>query len=567
MYVATVPNRSSPPAVLLRESVREGKRVKTRTLANLSHWPAQKIEALRSVLRGDTLVRAEDVFSIIHSQPHGHVEAVLHAARTVGMDSLLSSRPCRERQLVLAMIVGRILDPASKLASTRLWETSTLAEELSVEATPVDELYEALDWLLARKERIEAKLARRHLREGALALYDVSSSFYTGRTCSLARMGYDRDGRRGFPLIVYGLLTDDEGCPVGVDIYPGNTGDPTTVPDQVNKLQERFALARVVLVGDRGMLTQTQIDALKSHPGLGWISCLRGPAIRELVEGGALQMSLFDEKSLAEISSPEYPGERLVACFNPLLARERRRKREELLLATEGELERIRREVSRRTKTPLGKDEIGIKVGRVIGRFKMGKHFDWSIEENSFRWSRRKESIRLEEVLDGIYVVRTSEPQERLSAEDAVRNYKRLAEVERAFRCLKGIDLKVRPIYHRVPDRVRAHIFLCTLAYYLEWHMRKAWAPILFEDERRRHNRHQRDPVAPAPPSTSVRRKKALRKTPDGLPVHSFHTLLRHLATRCRNICTMRSDRTETTLRQLTQASPLQARALELLKA
>ncbi|MCI0407378.1 MAG: IS1634 family transposase [Acidobacteria bacterium] len=567
MYIATVPNRGSPPAVLLRESIREGRRVKTRTLANLSHWPAQKIEALRSLLRGDTLVRAEDVFSILHTQPHGHVEAVLHAARTLGMDSLLSSRPCRERQLVLAMIVGRILDPASKLASTRLWETSTLAEELSVEATQVDELYEALDWLLARKERIEAKLAQRHLREGALALYDVSSSVYTGRTCSLARMGYDRDGRRGFPLIVYGLLTDDEGCPVGVDIYPGNTGDPTTVPDQVNKLQERFKLARVVLVGDRGMLTQTQIDALKSHPGLGWISCLRGPAIRELVEGGALQMSLFDEKSLAEISSPEYPGERLVACFNPLLARERRRKREELLLATEGELERIRREVSRRTKTPLGKDEIGIKVGRVIGRFKMGKHFDWSIEENSFRWSRRKESIRLEEVLDGIYVVRTSEPQERLSAEDAVRNYKRLAEVERAFRCLKGIDLKVRPIYHRVPDRVRAHIFLCTLAYYLEWHMRKAWAPILFEDEHRRHNRHQRDPVAPAQPSTAVRRKKALRKTPDGLPVHSFHTLLRHLATRCRNTCTMKSDKAETTLHQVTQASPLQARALELLKA
>jgi len=567
MYIATVPNRGSPPAVLLRESVREGRRVKTRTLANLSHWPAQKIEALRRVLRGDTLVRAEDVFSIIHSQPHGHVEAVLHAARTVGMDSLLSSRPCRERQLVLAMIVGRILDPASKLASTRLWETSTLAEEMSVEATQVDELYEALDWLLARKERIEAKLAQRHLREGALALYDVSSSFYTGRTCSLARMGYERDGRRGFPLIVYGLLTDDEGCPVGVDIYPGNTGDPTTVPDQVNKLQERFSLARVVLVGDRGMLTQTQIDALRSHPGLGWISCLRGPAIRELVEGGALQMSLFDEKSLAEISSPEYPGERLVACFNPLLARERRRKREELLLGTEGELERIRREVSRRTKTPLGKDEIGIKVGRVIGRFRMGKHFDWSIEENSFRWSRRKESIRLEEVLDGIYVVRTSEPQERLSAEDAVRNYKRLAEVERAFRCLKGIDLKVRPIYHRAPDRVRAHIFLCTLAYYVEWHMRKAWAPILFEDEHRKHNRHQRDPVAPAQPSTSVRRKKALRKTPDGLPVHSFHTLLRHLATRCRNTCTMESDKAETTLRQVTQASPLQARALELLKA
>lgn len=567
MYIATVPNRGSPPAILLRESIREGKRVKTRTLTNLSHWPTEKIEALRSVLRGDALLRAEDVFSIVHSQPHGHVEAVLLAARRAGIDSLLSSRPCRERDLVLAMIVGRILDPASKLASRRLWDTSTLAEELSVEGAPVDELYEALDWLLSRKERIEAKLARRHLTEGALALYDVSSSFYTGRTCSLARMGYERDGRRGLPVIVYGLLTDHEGCPVGVDIYPGNTGDPTTVPDQVSKLQERFGLSRVVLVGDRGMLTQTQINALKSHPGLGWISSLRGPAIRELVERGALQMSLFDEKNLAELSSPEYPGERLVACFNPLLARERHRKREELLLATESDLERIRQEVSRRTKTPLGKDEIGVKVGRVIGRFKMGKHFDWSIEENSFRWSRREESIRVEEALDGIYVVRTSEPPERLSAEDAVRNYKRLAEVERAFRCLKGIDLKVRPIYHRVPDRVRAHIFLCTLAYYLEWHMRKAWASILFEDEERGASRQQRDPVAPARPSASVRRKKALRKTPDGLPVHSFQTLLRNLATRCRNTCAMKSERAVNSFRQITNASPLQARALELLKA
>jgi hypothetical protein len=565
MYIATVPNRGSPPAILLRESVREGTRVKTRTLANLSHWPAQKIEALRSLLRGQTLVRAEDVFSITRSQPHGHVEAVLRAARKLALDSLLSSRPCREGDLVLAMIAGRILDPASKLASTRLWETSTLAEELSVEGAEVDELYEALDWLLSRKERIEAKLAQRHLKEGGLALYDVSSSFYTGRTCPLARMGFDRDGRRGFPLIVYGLLTNAEGCPVAVDTYAGNTGDPTTVPDQVEKLQGRFGLSRVILVGDRGMLTQTQIDALKTHPGLGWISSLRGPAIRQIVESGALQMSLFDEKNLAEISSPDYPGERLVACFNPLLAKERHRKREELLRATESELERIQKEVLRRTKTPLSKSEIGVKVGRVIGHFKMGKHFDWSIEDGSFRWSRRQKSIRLEEALDGIYVIRTSESQERLSAEDAVRNYKRLTEVEHAFRCLKGIDLKVRPIHHRLEDRVRAHIFLCMLAYYLEWHMRKVWAPILFEDEERRDNRLQRDPVAPARPSASVRRKKTLRETPDGLPVHSLQTLLRHLATRCRNTCAMKSDQGETTLSQITEASPLQARALKLL--
>ncbi|HUK74338.1 MAG TPA: IS1634 family transposase [Nitrososphaerales archaeon] len=563
MYVATVPNRGSPPAILLREGIREGKKVRTRTLANLSHWPPQRVEALRQLLRGETLLRAEDLFSITSSLAHGHVEAVKAAARRLSLDSLISSRPCRERDLVLGMIAGRVLNPSSKLAATRRWGTSTLAEEFSVEGATVDDLYEALDWLLTRKERIEAKLAGRHLREGGLALYDVSSSFYTGRTCSLARMGYERDGRRGLPIIVYGLLTDGEGCPVGVDIYPGNTGDPKTVPDQVEKLQGRFGLSRVVLVGDRGMLTQAQIDALRDHPGLSWISSLRGPAIRELVERGALQMSLFDEKDLAEISSPDYPGERLVACFNPLLAKERKRKREDLLLATESELERIQKEVSRRTKTPLQESEIGVKVGRVIGRFKMGKHFDWSIEKGAFKWSRIEESIRLEEALDGIYVVRTNEPKERLSAEDAVRNYKRLAEVERAFRCLKGIDLKVRPIHHRIDDRVRAHIFLCMLAYYLEWHMRKAWAPLLFEDEERRDRRHHRDPVAPAKPSASVKRKKLLRQTPDGLPVHSFQTLLENLATRCRNTCTLKDN--SATFRQITDPSPLHSRALQLL--
>ena len=565
MYVATVPNRDSPPAILLREGFREGRKVRTRTLANLTHWPPERVEALRQLLRGETLLRAQDLFSITASMPHGHVEAVLLVMRKLRLESLLSSRPCRERDLVLAMIAERVLNPSSKLATTRLFQTSTLGEELSVEGATVDELYEALDWLLERKERIEGKLAAAHLREGALALYDVSGSFYTGRHCSLARMGYERDGRRGLPQIVYGLLTDGEGCPVGVDIYPGNTGDPATVPDQVKKLQERFGLSRVVLVGDRGMLTQAQIEVLKEHPGLGWISSLRSPAIQELVEGGALQMSLFDQKSLAEIRSPDYPGERLVACFNPLLAQERRRKREDLLQSTEKELERIQKEVSRRTKTPMKTDEIGVKVGRVIGRFKMGKHFDWSIHEGLFHWSRRRESIELEEALDGIYVIRTSEPTERLTAEDAVRNYKRLAEVERAFRCLKGIDLKIRPIHHRVDDRVRAHIFLCTLAYYLEWHMRKAWAPLLFEDDERRYKRHQRDPVAKAQPSLSARRKKASRETTDGLPVHSFRTLLECLATRCRNTCFFKQK--DATLSQLTEPSPLQARALNLLNA
>jgi ribosomal protein L35 len=564
MYVDRVPNRGSPPAVLLRQAWREAGKIRKRTLANLSHWPEQKVESLKRLLRGETLVSAHDIFAVESSLPHGHVEAVLGTIGKLGLDHLIASKRSRERDLVVAMVAERLLSPSSKLATTRLWNESSLAEELSVGSADVDELYQALDWLLVRQQRIEAKLAARHLKDGALVLYDTSTSYYEGRRCSLARFGHDRDGKK-LPVILYGLLTDQAGRPVAVEVYPGNTGDPTTVSDQVDKLRERFSLSRVVIVGDRGMLTQAQIEKLKQHPGLGWISSLRSHAIRSLVETGQLERSLFDETNLAEIRAREFPGERLIACFNPLLAIERRRKRGELLQATEKALVRLEAEVRRRTKTPFGKAEIGVKAGRILGRFKMGKHFTLTIADGVFAWARHEESIRREADLDGIYVVRTSEPDERLKAPDAVRTYKSLALVERAFRCLKGVDLLVRPIFHRTEDHVRAHVFLCMLAYYLEWHMREAWAPLLFQDEELAQQRQQRDAVAPAQPSPSVHRKKSTRRSSEGLPLHSFKTLLAELAKRCRNTCRVKTDPTSR-FTTLTDLSPLQARALQLLE-
>jgi transposase len=407
-----------------------------------------------------------------------------------------------------------------------------------------------------------------------LVLYDVSSSFYEGRTCPLARFGHNRDGKNGLPIIVYGVMTNGEGCPVAVSVYAGNTGDPTTVADQIEKLREKFGLQRVVMVGDRGMLTQPQINKLKAHPGLGWITALTSTAIRELVEQGALQLSLLDQKNLAEISAPDYPGERLMVCHNPVLEEQRRRKRQALLEATEKSLEKIRQEVAKRKKKLLTAVEIGVKVGKVLGRYKMGKHFACHIGEGSFTWSRRAESIAQEEKLDGIYVLRTSESAERLSAEDTVRSYKSLAEVERAFRCLKGIDLLVRPIRHRTEDRVPAHIFLCVLAYYVEWHLRRAWAPLLFEDEERWEERKRRDPVLSAQPSASAKRKKSSHETADGLPVYSFEDLLRELASRARVTYAFKAekaeekaaDKTPVTLRQVPDPTPVQARAYELLR-
>jgi len=565
MYIARIPNRSSPPAYLLRESYRQGGKVKNRTLANLSHLPLEQIELMRRVLKGETLVSPSEAFSIGRSQPHGHVEIVLGVIRKLGLDRMIASRRSRQRDLVVAMIAQRLLFPCSKLATTRHWHTTTLAEELGVADANENELYAALDWLLQRQASIEQKLAKKHLNDGSLVLYDVSSSYYEGRTCPLARYGHDRDGKRDRPIIVYGVLTDIEGRPVAVDVYPGNTGDPTTVPDQVAKLRERFALSRVILVGDRGMLTQTQIDALKEHPELGWISALRSGSIRQLMASGDLQRSLFDETNLAEIRSPEFPGERLMACYNPLLADERGRKREELLVATEKELAKLARQVSRRTKRPMSQTEIALRAGRIVNRFKVAKHFELSIADGVFDYARQPASIEQESQLDGIYVIRTSESDTELSADDAVRNYKRLAEVEQAFRSLKSIDLLVRPIRHRTEAHVRAHIFVCLLAYYIQWHLKRAWASLLYEDEQLAADRATRDPVAPAKPSASAKRKKATHRTADDVPVHSFGTLVAELATRCRHTCVPASGLAEATFTKLTDATPLQTKAFRLL--
>ncbi len=565
MHIEGVPNRSSHPTILLRQSYREGNRVRKRTIANLTPLPPDVIEILRRALRGEKLVPCDQAFAIERSIPHGHVKTILGTMRKIGLDTIIASKRSRERDLVVAMIAERLLHGRSKLASTRLWHSTTLAEELSVQDADVDELYEAMDWLLERQERIEKKLAARHLGEGSHVLYDITSSYYEGRTCPLARRGHNRDGKKGKPIIVYGLLTDREGRPVAVEVYPGNTGDPSTVGDQVDKLRERFGISRVVLVGDRGMLTQTQIEKLKAYPQLGWISALRSESIHLLIENKELEPSLFDTKNLAEITSAEFPGERLIACFNPLLAEKRARTRNELLVATEKKLQGIANEVARRTKKPLRTDEIALKVGKVINRYKVGKHFSLHIEDGVFHWERDEASIEEEAALDGIYVIRTSEPKKRLSAKDTVRSYKNLAQVELGFRCLKSIDIRVRPIHHSTDPRVRAHVFLCMLAYYVEWHMREALGPLLFDDQELTADRWTRDPVAQAEPSDSAQRKKVERRTPDGLPVHSFDTLLEELGTLCRNRCRIQADSSGTTFTQDTQPTKLQARVFELL--
>ena len=550
----------------LRRTFRHDGKVKHATLGNLSDLPLAVIDLIRRSLKGETFVPASTVFPTLHALPHGHVEAILTMIRRLGLDTLIASRASRPRDLVLAMIAQRLLFPCSKLATTRHWQDTTLAQELRVWDATEKELYAAMDWLLERQKAIETKLAKRHLSNGGLVLYDVSSSYYEGETCPLARYGHDRDGKTGRPIIVYGVLTDADGRPVAVQVYPGDTGDPATVPDQVAKLSQQFGLSQVVLVGDRGMLTQTQINALKEHPGLGWISALRSSAIRDLLQDGHLNRSLFDQVNLAEITSPDFPGERLMACFNPLLAEKRRQKRERLLAATEANLTKLARGVALRTKAPLSAAQIGVKVGRVVGRHKMAKHIRLTICDGIFTWSRDEESIRQEGLLDGIYVVRTSEPAERLSSEASVRAYKRLSLVEQLFRCLKGIDLLVRPIHHRLEPRVRAHVLICVLAYYVEWHLRRAWRSLLFEDEELDRDRLERDPVAPAQPSASVRRKKSTHQTATGLPVHSFRTLLAHLGGRRRETCQVVSDPSGTTFERLSEPDPVQAEALRLLE-
>ncbi len=550
---------------LLRRSIRNGKTVTHETLGNLSHLPDHLIDIIKRSLKGETFVPAADAFKITRSLPHGHVEAVLKMIRKLGLDDLIASEPSRRRDLVVAMIAERLLFPSSKLANTRHWHDTTLAEELDVADTTEDQLYDAMDWLLERQSAIEKKLAKRHLSDGALVLYDVTSSYYEGKTCPLARFGHDRDGKTGLPIIVYGTLTDADGRPVAVQVYPGNTGDPKTVPDQVEALTKRFGLSRVVLVGDRGMLTQTQIDVLKKHPGLGWISALRSGSIRRLLADGQLIRNDLETQRLAEISSPEFPGERLVACYNPQLAEQRRQKRQELLAATQAELEALAVSVARASDRTETAAAIGVRAGKIINHYKVAKHFTLTIRDGHLGWARKDDAITNEEMLDGIYVIRTSEPAERLMAADGVRSYKRLALLEQAFRSLKGIDLLVRPIHHRTADRVRAHILLCLLAYYVEWHLRQAWEPLLFEDEELSVDRRHRDPVAPARTSESARQKKKTHVTPGGLPVQSFRTLMAHLGTRCRNMCIVSADPNRTPFRQVTEADALQAEALRLI--
>ena len=570
MYVETVPNRNSPPAILLREGRREGKKVHKRTLANLTHWPKDKIERLRRVLKNEPLVHPDQLFVIERSLPHGHVELLLEAIRQLKLPALIDPRSSPKRDRVLAMILQRLLYPASKLATTRLWHTTTLAEELSLEDTDEDDLYEAMDWLLERQDRIERKLAKRHLAEGDPVLYDVSSSYYEGQTCPLMQFGHNRDGKRDRPIVVYGVLADSMGRPLAVEAYAGNTGDPTTVGDQVEKIRGRFGLQRVVLVGDRGLLTETQINHLKRHPGLGWISALRHHQIRRLVESEAVQLSLFDERHLAEVRSPDYPGERLIVCHNPLLAEHRRQKREALLTATEEALARIARQVARRTRTPLSATEIAEKLGRVKNRFQVAKHFRTEIADGSFHYERRTEAIIREAQLDGFYMLRTSEPADRLPTAAVVRRYKDLTRVERAFRSLKTVDLHIRPIRHRVESRVRAHLFLCLLAYYVHWHLRQALAPLLFDDEDLEAERARRDPVLAAQPSASAKRKKRKRLTEDGFPLQSLETLMAHLGTRARHQCRLPSEpdapAPRDCVQRLTEPTPLQQRAFELIR-
>lgn len=568
MYIDTVPNRNSPPAVLLRESSRVGHKIIKRTLGNLSDWPAAQVDLLRRVLKGESLVSPSDALAIERSLPHGHVAAALGTLRRIGLESDLTRSASSERDLVCGLIVARILTPASKLATARglheqtAW--SSLGALLGLDLVDEDHLYEAMDWLLSRQARIEDKLAERHLQQGTVVLYDVTSTYFEGRHCPLARLGHSRDERPGNLQIVFGLLTNHEGCPVAVEVFEGNTGDPKTVAAQIGKLRQRFHLEEVVIVGDRGMLTSARIrEDLETEEGVRWITALRAPQIQQLAADGNLQLSLFDQQDLAEIQHPAYPGQRLIACRNPLLAEERKRKREELLTATEKQLEKIRAATQRQRRPLRGKKEIGLAVGKVLGHYKMGKHFELTIEEERFDWKRKAASIAREAALDGIYVIRTSVPAERLSNSQVVATYKNLSTVERAFRSMKSVDLKVRPIYHHQAERVQAHVFLCMLAYYVEWHMRRALAPLLFDDEDHEAAQAQRTSiVAPAQRSTSAQQKAASKQTADGLPVQSFRTLLADLATLTRNRVRMGQH----TFDMLATPTAVQERAFELLQ-
>ena len=568
MYVARIPNRGSPPAILLRESYREGGKVRNRTLANLSHWPEHRVDALARTLKGlSPKLDLSDAFEITRSLPHGHVAAVLGTARRLGLDDLLDSAPSRHRDLVMAMLVAQVIAPSSKLATARGLRTETatssLGQVLGVSACDEDDLYAAMDWALARKDTIENALAARHLVNGTLVLYDVSSAAFEGRTCPLGTIGHARDGVKGRLQIVYGLLCSPAGIPIAIEVFEGSTADPKTLAAQIAKLKTRFGLARVCLVGDRGMLTNARIRDEVRPAQLDWISALRAPQIKALVEHGALQLSLFDTQDLVEIDSPDFPGERLVCCHNPVLAAERARKRGELLAATEKELAPIAA-AARRQKRPLrGKDTIALRVGKVINHYKMAKHFHLQITDDSFTFTPNTEAIAAEAALDGIYVLRTSLPADSLLTDDVVLRYKGLEDVERFFRTLNS-ELDVRPIRHRLADRVRAHMFLRMLSYYISWHMKAALAPILFVDNDKPAAAAKRaTPVAPAQRSADALAKAARKRTTEDTPVHSFTSLLADLATVCANHIQPADDMPAFTM--TTTPTPLQQRAFELL--
>lgn len=648
MYIATIPNRDSPPAILLREGYREGGKVKTRTLANLSKLPPEALAVLRQVLKGDRLVKASEAFEAIASPHHGHVQAVWLAMQQLGFVKFIASRPSRQRDLVVAMVVARILEPDSKLATTRWWHTTTLPAMLGITDADEDDLYAAMDWLLEGQERIERKLAGRHLHNDGLALYDLSSSYFEGVTCPLAALGHDRDGKKGKLQVNYGLLTNQRGIPVSVSVFQGNTGDPKTLLPQVEKVRRNFGIERFVLVGDRGMITQKQVNALRDIDGIDWIAALRPEAIKKLVTHGVIQMGLFDERNLFELTHPDFPGERLIACRNPELAARRTQKRKSLLEATASELEKVRRRVgqgrvhgkedigvrvhkvlekyrigkhykldirddgfdfevdqekmtsavTRQCKSPQGvrkrlekcqrhiaaiaeqlekvrqriergrlhgKDNIGVRVGKVVNKYKVGKHYKLDIHDDSFGFEIDQEKVAAEAALDGIYVVRTSLSEQRISADDTVRSYKLLGHVERAFRSFKTIDLKVRPIRHRLEDRVRAHLFLCMLAYYVQWHMLEAWRPLLFCDEDQQA-KATRDPVAPAKRSEAALRKVHGKTLEDGTEAHSFQTLLKSLSCIVRNVCRVPGADSDTpTFDVVTTPNAKQQRAYDLL--
>ena len=564
MHIHVIPNRGSPATVLLRESYREGSKVRKRTLANLSSLSPAQIESIRATLRGDSLAPSSPSFEAIASPSHGHVQAVALTMQRLGLAGLVSPKSCRERDLVLAMVAARILSPHTKLATTRWWHSTTLPEEFDVVDADEDDLYAAMDWLLARQDRIQKTLAARHLAPGAMVLYDLSSSYFEGTCCPLAKLGYNRDGKSGLLQVNYGLLTDARGCPVAVSVYEGNVSDSKTLMPAVHKLRDDFGIEQLIMVGDRGMISSKAIAELRETDGVGWITALKSVSIRALVEQGQLQLGLFDEVNLVELSSPQYPGERLVACRNPELARLRTHKREELLAATERNLAKIKARVD--PGKLAGSDEIGLRVGKLVNQYKMAKHFELAIGDNTFTFARKLDAIAAEAALDGIYIIRTSVAAEQMDAADCVRNYKSLAQVERAFRSLKTVDLKVRPIHHRKADRVRAHIFLCMLAYYLEWHMREAWRELMFADTDQQA-KATREPVAPAKRSQAAQHKASSHTLIDGTPAHSFSTLLTHLAGIVRNTCRTPNAKPEApTFQVVTTPNTKQQRAFELLK-